>query len=82
MPIAFKSTKSICKLFELIICGSYGSRTQISDLIVNRSGFHTNLGMSISGSHHGNYIKDLSKAEHHFSVFFQKVFYTKFYKED
>lgn len=105
MPVAFKTTKTLCKLFEIIMSGGYGTRTQISDLVVNRAqmpGLHLGLssvvgvgsGLMMGSSNLNNnnvgsmnmnsnmMMKDLGKPEHHFSVFFQKVFYAKFYKED
>ena len=38
MPLAFRTTKSICKLLEMIITGTYGNKTYVSELLVSRKG--------------------------------------------
>lgn len=72
MPIIFKNTKKICKIFELMQLGLNSSRTFISDLIKNKAqNLNNNIGFQMHG--YGNLTNPS------FPLFHQKVFYMKFF---
>ncbi|KAL4431853.1 hypothetical protein ABPG74_012665 [Tetrahymena malaccensis] len=75
MPIMFKNTQKICKIFELMQLGLNTSRTKISDLIKNKAqNLNSTIGFQVHG--YGNLTNPS------FPLFHQKVFYMKFFDQE
>ena len=71
MPIAYKTTKNICQLFELMVNGANNQMITISDLFnqkQNQSGFSYSLSNIFKISKNGNI----------FPFLYQNVFYENF----
>ncbi len=58
MPIAFKNTKKVCRIFEMMYFGLIGTRTYMSELLVHNKQYqtlnNTNIGNIYTYSNSAN----------------------------